>query len=104
MSAMERTMLSQPEALARIHGDIDPVERAAARVKGRRVLLTGTGTSWHAANIGAHWLRLAGVDAWPIQAADAALYGPHPEKRDALIVISHRGTKAYTTQVFESAR
>ena len=104
MSAMEQTMLSQPAALARMQGEMDSVERAAGRIQGRRLLLTGTGTSWHAANIGAYWLRLAGSEAWPLQAADAALYGPQPTQNEAVIVISHRGTKAYTTQVFESAR
>ena len=103
-SAMAKTMLGQPAELARMLSDRESVERAAGRVKGHRVLLVGTGTSWHAANIGAYWLRLAGLEAWPLQAADAALYGPQPQRNDAVIVISHRGNKAYGSQVFATAR
>ena len=103
-SAMAKTMLGQPAELARMLSDRESVERAAGRVKGHRVLLVGTGTSWHAANIGAYWLRLAGLEAWPLQAADAALYGPQPQRNDAVIVISHRGNKAYGSQVFAAAR
>jgi len=39
------------------------VEAGAGRIAGRRVFVVGTGTSWHAANQGAYFLRLAGVDA-----------------------------------------
>lgn len=103
-SAMERTMLGQPDALARILADQAPIAAAAARIRGRRVWLAGTGTSWHAANVGAFWLRLAGVDATAVQAADAALYGPVARADEAVIVISHRGTKAYTSRVLDDAR
>jgi len=101
---MLRTMLRQPAELQRLFADRAPVESAAARIAGRRTLLVGTGTSWHAANQGAHFLRLAGADAWALQAADAALYGPHPGASDALVLLSHRGTKRYTSQVLARAR
>jgi glutamine---fructose-6-phosphate transaminase (isomerizing) len=68
------------------------------------VLLVGTGTSWHAASIGAWFLRAAGVEAWAVQAMDAALGGPRPAAGDGLILLSHRGTKLYTTAVVERAR
>lgn len=101
---MLATMRRQPAELARLFADGAPVEPAAARIAGRRTLLIGTGTSWHAANQGAHFLRLAGVEAWALQAADSALYGPSPEPDDALVLLSHRGTKRYTLQVLERAR
>ncbi len=97
-------MLGQPEALARILADDAPVRSSAERIRGRRVWLVGTGTSWHAAGIGAFWLRLAGLDASAVQAADAALYGPVAAKNDALVLISHRGTKAYTSRVLDETR
>ncbi|MFN2519812.1 MAG: SIS domain-containing protein [Candidatus Limnocylindria bacterium] len=104
ISAMERTMLGQPDALARILADDGSVDAAAERIRGRRVWLVGTGTSWHAASLGAFWLRVARLDAIAVQAADAALYGPPAAKDEAVIVISHRGTKAYTSRVLDDAR
>jgi glutamine---fructose-6-phosphate transaminase (isomerizing) len=104
MTEMARTMRRQPEDLARILGDPGPVEASAARIAGRRVFLVGTGTSWHAANQGAYFLRLGGVDAVAVSAADAALSGPAPTPADALVLLSHRGTKRYTSQVLEQAR
>src|SRR5436305_14819609 len=103
-SAMWETMLMQPAELRRILRDVGPVERAAERLRGRRILLVGTGTSWHAANTGAFFLRLAGAEAWAVQAADAALYGPAPGEGDALVLLSHRGTKTWTSAVLKRAR
>ncbi len=104
MSAMWETMQRQPEDLARLLHDGAVATEAAERLVGRRIFLVGTGTSWHAANIGAFWLFLAGVDARAVQASDAALYGPCPMPSDALVLISHRGTKSYTSQVLQRAR
>lgn len=101
---MAETMASQAGELRRMLADPDDVTAAADRLRGRRLFLVGTGTSWHAANIGAWFLRAAGVDAVPVQAIDAALYGPRPTERDGLILLSHRGTKLYTTETLERAR
>ena len=60
-SVMRETMDSQPALLRDLLADPGPVETAAGRLRGRRVLLSGTGTSWHAANHGAWLLRAAGV-------------------------------------------
>ena len=104
MSAMSETIASQPAELRRLLADEAPIGPAAGRLRGRRVLLVGTGTSWHAASIGAWFLRSAGVEAWAVQAMDAALAGPRPGAGDALVLLSHRGTKLYTTAVLERAR
>jgi glucosamine--fructose-6-phosphate aminotransferase (isomerizing) len=104
MSAMRETMAGQPAELRRLLAERADVEPAAERLRGRRLLVVGTGTSWHAANIGAWFLRAAGAEAWPVQAVDAALYGPRPGPTDGLVLLSHRGTKRYTTQVVEAAR
>ena len=103
-SEMEQAMRRQPAELERLFDDLAPIEPAAARLAGRRTLLVGTGTSWHAAHQGAYFLGLAGLEAWAVQAADAALYGPRPAASDALILLSHRGTKRYTSEVLERAR
>lgn len=104
MSVMRETMATQPEALRRVLDDQRGLESAAQRLAGRRVLLVGTGTSWHAANQGAWWLRMGGVDAWAVPAADAAAGNPLPAEGDALVLLSHRGTKLFTSEVLARAR
>jgi glutamine---fructose-6-phosphate transaminase (isomerizing) len=104
MTEMEKAMRRQPEDLRRILGDPEPVERAAARLRERRVFIVGTGTSWHAAGIGAFFLRLAGVEALAVPAIDCALHGPRPGPDDALLLMSHRATKRYTSHVLAEAR
>lgn len=104
MSAMREAMNGQPDSLRRMLEDTTPVAAAARRVSGRRVLLVGTGTSLHAAEQGAWLLRLAGMEAWPVSAADAATGGPFPTADDALILLTHRGTKKYTSDVLSRAR
>lgn len=99
VSATEATMWRQPDDLRQILADEAPVGPAAERLRGRRIFLVGTGTSFHAANQGAWLLRRAGAEAWPLQAADVALYGPRPGPDDALILLTHRGTKRYTGDV-----
>ena len=101
---MRDTMATQPDELRRLLDDQRGLESAAQRLAGRRVLVVGTGTSWHAANQGAWWLRMAGVDAWAVPAADAATGHPVPGDRDALLLLSHRGTKLYTSEALERAR
>ena len=104
VSAMRETMWRQPDDLRRVLGDPGPAERAAERIQGRRVLLSGTGTSWHACNHGAALLRLAGVEAWAVQPDESVLYGPAAGDGDALLLLSHRGTKHYTSEAITRAR
>jgi glutamine---fructose-6-phosphate transaminase (isomerizing) len=104
VSFMSETMRSQPEQLRGMLADTTGVEAAAERLRGRRVFLAGTGTSWHAANIGAWFLRAGGVEAWPVQAMDAVLYGPRPAGGEGLVLLSHKGTKTYTMEMLERAR
>ena len=101
---MRSTMERQADDLGRLLGDGGPAERVADLVRGRRVYLVGTGTSFHAANHGAFFLREAGMDALAVQAVDCALHGPRPGPGDALILLSHTGAKRYTRQVLERAR
>ena len=101
---MRETVMSQPAVLRGLLVDTSGVVEAATRLQGRRVLLVGTGTSWHAASTGAWFLRAAGVEALAVQAVDAALHGPRPAADDGLILLSHRGTKQYTSQVLKGAR
>ena len=97
-------MWSQPEQLARLVADAGPVEAAATLLAGRRLLLIGIGTSWHAAHHGAWMLREAGVDAEALHAADVAPYERPIDARDGVIVLSHTGGTGYTMQMLERAR
>lgn len=103
-SAMRQTMQSQPAALRRLLDDDAGVGPAADRLRGRRVFLAGTGTSLHAAQQGAWLLGLAGVDARAVAAADAVGGGPAPGADDALVLLTHRGTKQRTSTLLSRAR
>jgi glutamine---fructose-6-phosphate transaminase (isomerizing) len=101
---MAQAMQRQPRDLTRILADWVPIEAGATRLAGRRIFVVGTGTSWHAANQGAYFLHLSGADVQAVPAADCALWGPQPKPGDALLLLSHRGTKRYTSTVLERAR
>lgn len=101
---MRETMARQPEDLRALLADPAPVERAAALLDTRRVLLVGIGTSLHAAEQGAWLLRAAGVQAWAVHGMDAALHGRAPQEDDALLLLSHTGTTGYSKQVLAEAR
>ncbi len=103
-SMMRQTMDGQAEALEGILADEAPVIAAAERLRGRRVLAIGTGTSWHAASQAAALLRAAGLDAGAAQSADAAVDGPLPGQDGALLVFTHTGAKRYTAQAARRAR
>jgi glutamine---fructose-6-phosphate transaminase (isomerizing) len=104
MSAMRETMWTQPEELARLVDDAAPAEEAAERLRGRRLLLVGIGTSWHAAQHGAWFLRQAGVEVEPVHAADVAPYGREIAPGEGVIVLSHTGGTGYSMGMLELAR
>ncbi len=98
---MRATMWRQPDDLRALLADPGPVERQAEGLAGRRVVAVGTGTSWHAANHAVWLLREAGADARAVQAMDAALYGLPAGAGDAVLVLSHRNTKRFSSQVLD---
>jgi glucosamine--fructose-6-phosphate aminotransferase (isomerizing) len=104
MSVMRTTMWRQPTDLRALLADPGPVEAQAERLAGRRIVIVGTGTSWHAANHGVWLLREAGVEAVAVQAMDASLYGLPARAGDAVLVMSHRNTKRFSTAVLEGLR
>jgi glutamine---fructose-6-phosphate transaminase (isomerizing) len=103
-SVMRETIRRQPTDLRRLVADAVPAERQAERLAGRRVFTIGTGTSWHAANHAVWLLREAGVEAWALQAMDAALYGVPAREGDAIVVLSHRNTKRFSSEVLGRLR
>ncbi len=101
MSVMRETIWRQPADLRALLADPGPAEAAAETLRSRRIFAVGTGTSWHAANHAVWLLREAGVEAAAVQAMDAALYGLPARDGDAVLVLSHRNTKRFSSAVLE---
>src|SRR2546422_7219494 len=101
---MRATMWRQPDDLRALLADPAAVEAQAARLAGRRVVAVGTGTSWHAANHAVWLLREAGIEATAVQAMDAALYRLGAREGDAVLVMSHRNTKRFSSEVIAELR
>jgi glucosamine--fructose-6-phosphate aminotransferase (isomerizing) len=99
----------QPQAMEEmLRKHATRAQEVAAEIAGkRRLYLVGIGTSWHAALVAQHWLRRfvgrsAEVQAW--QSFEFCSYPPPLNEEDAVIVISHRGTKTYSFQALEMAK
>src|SRR5438876_4841377 len=101
---MRATIWRQPDDLRALLADPGAVEAQAKRLAGRRIVVVGTGTSWHAANHAVWLLREAGVEATAVQAMDAALYGLPLREDDGVLVLSHRNTKRFSSEVLEQLR
>lgn len=104
---MRETMAGQADALARVLEDDTAVAPVAERLRGRRVLTLGTGTSWHAANQAAALLRRAGLDADAAQSADVVLGEDElgPPRAEVILAFTHTGPrKRFTAQAIADAR
>jgi glucosamine--fructose-6-phosphate aminotransferase (isomerizing) len=103
MSALEETIRSQPELLRRaLQLDLGDAEEVLGRA--RRIWLVGTGTSQHAAELGAALLADAGHDARWSSSAAFARWSPPPRPGDAVVVISHTGETAYAQTARDLAK
>jgi glucosamine--fructose-6-phosphate aminotransferase (isomerizing) len=101
-SYLKATLEGQPAELARLLAD-DSAARAATRLRDcSRILLAGTGTSFHGALAGQFILRSAGFDAWALRAFELANYPPALRSDDGLILLSHRGSKRFSRDSLES--
>src|SRR6516162_11492595 len=96
-TALLRMILSQGDALDRMAG-LDLAEPAGVLAGAARVILVGTGTSQHAAELGAMMLDGAGRDARWYPAASWARWSTSARPGDALLVISHTGETAYAAR------
>ncbi|MER7170343.1 SIS domain-containing protein [Streptomyces mesophilus] len=101
-TALRRMILSQPEALERMAG-LDVAAAAGRLADARRVLVVGTGTSQHAAELGAMLLEGAGCDARWLSGAQAARWAVRPREGDAMVVITHTAQTAYAQRVRSAA-
>jgi glucosamine--fructose-6-phosphate aminotransferase (isomerizing) len=82
-------------------------EVAAIVARQRRLYLVGIGTSWHAALVAEHWFRRFAARSPEVQAwhsFEFCAYPPPLDDEDAVIVISHRGTKTYSFLALEMAK
>jgi glutamine---fructose-6-phosphate transaminase (isomerizing) len=88
VSALAETIATEGVVLRHVLGlDLSP---ALARLDGaERVWLVGTGTSEHAARLGAAMLATAGLDARPCAAAGFVAAPPRLGPGDAVVVITH---------------
>ena len=95
-------VMEQPDAVARLVAASGPMPALDAE---RPLVLTGIGTSLHAAQVAAVWadqltggrLRCAAVNSHDL----AVSGGVQPQ--DQVVVISHRGTKRYPNAVLDRA-
>ncbi|HEV8474860.1 MAG TPA: SIS domain-containing protein [Methylomirabilota bacterium] len=90
---------AQPGALRLVdRGNEAALATAAAALRGAaRVWLTGVGSSWHVAMFGEHALAVLGrlgARARAVVASEWTAYGPHPDAGDAVVAITHRGSRA----------
>ena len=93
MTELEAAIRAQPNELRRLSGiDLPPAAKRLAA--GDRVWLVGTGTSWHAAELGAAMFERAGVDARFATSNEFATGAP-VRAGDGVIVLSHTGKTAY---------
>jgi glutamine---fructose-6-phosphate transaminase (isomerizing) len=93
LTELEAAIHAQPDELRRLAGLELP--RAAKRLaSGERLWLVGTGTSWHAAELGAAMFARAGIDARFATSSEFARRAPL-RAGDGVIVISHTGETAY---------
>jgi glucosamine--fructose-6-phosphate aminotransferase (isomerizing) len=90
-------ILQQGDALDRMAG-LDLAGPAGVLAGAARIILVGTGTSQHAAELGAMMLAAAGRDACWYPAATWARWGTGARPGDALLVISHTGETAYAAR------
>jgi glucosamine--fructose-6-phosphate aminotransferase (isomerizing) len=98
---LKATLEEQPQDLRRLladGGETSATERLQAAT---RIFVVGTGTSFHGALAGQFMLRSAGRDAWAIRAFEFANYPPHFREGDALILLSHRGSKRFSLEALE---
>ncbi len=91
---MYDAIVGQPDAIRSVISNQKGrcAEVAEVLSRKRRIYLVGIGTSWHAALVGASIID-AGPEAFACNSFEFCVSPPHVTPDDAVIVISHRGTK-----------
>jgi glucosamine--fructose-6-phosphate aminotransferase (isomerizing) len=96
---LERQIRSQPDELFHLLTAESSREQTHAAAEGlqrsRRIWLVGTGTSHHAAILGAGMLQDAGRSAVAVSSMRFVVWAPIVGPDDAIILITHTGETAY---------
>jgi len=103
---MHDAIYAQPGALRLVsRGNGDVIAKAAERLRAMdHVILSGIGTSWHAALVGELMLAQAGRlghRARALHAFDLAGYGLAAPTRTGIIAVSHRGSARSAREALE---
>ena len=93
MTELDRAIRAQPDELRRLAG-LELPPHAGRLAAGERLWLVGTGTSLHAAELGAAMMERAGIDARFASSMEFAKRSPL-RAGDGVIVLSHTGETAY---------
>jgi len=102
VTALAETVANQGAVLRHaLELDLDP--HAAKLAEAERVWLVGTGTSEHAALLGAAMLASAGRDACAASGQGFVVAPPRFGPGDAVVVISHTATTTFARQAREEA-
>jgi glutamine---fructose-6-phosphate transaminase (isomerizing) len=102
MTHLERAIKAQSAELERLA--VHDVASLAARLEGhQRVWLVGTGSSQHAAELGALLLAQAGLDARWSGSSEFARLVPRPDPNDAVVLISHTARTSYAVTARQAA-
>ena len=88
-TALERQIASQPEELARLLDEPIPHEVVEGLRQAHRIWLVGTGTSQHAAELGAMMLHEAGRGANAMSSMHFVNWAPPIDPKDAVVLITH---------------
>jgi glucosamine--fructose-6-phosphate aminotransferase (isomerizing) len=86
---LEAAIRSQPEHLERLAGTGSLHTQEEALKQARRIWLVGTGTSFHAAELGAMMLHDAGRAATAVSSLNFVNHAPPVTSEDGIIIISH---------------
>jgi glucosamine--fructose-6-phosphate aminotransferase (isomerizing) len=88
-TALERQIASQPDELARLLEQPLPHDTIEGLRQAHRIWLVGTGTSQHAAELGAMMLHEAGRGATAVSSMHFVNWAPPIDPLDTVILISH---------------
>lgn len=88
-TAFERAIRSQPDELERLLAVPIPHETVERLKQAHRIWLVGTGSSQHAAELGAAMLHDAGRAAYAMSSMRFVDWAPPVDPQDAVVIVSH---------------
>lgn len=88
-TSLERQIASQPDELERLLFQPIPDDAVERLTQAHRIWVVGTGTSQHAAELGAGMLHEAGRAAYAVSSMHFVNWAPPIDPHDGVILISH---------------